>query len=304
MYVAKQTRAGTKYYALADIVRLTKPRASKETLTEIVQQGAALYVECRHRPAKWTAETIWAYLTAGGDPARLLLYVGDKHDIGLLRACVGPTKAVMAAFVNDLYGLLPEIDEQLYEHPAACAVEYLVTNGGDEVAAWQVVGQLADIRVAVKLSEKHGYMAPAIVDNLWNVDKPEGGFCASVGRDKLRAVERFASAARRGVVTPRKTFCELLIAAIAGNDAEKAFSGQLETGLLFKDMSSQYNDIYHGTAAAIVFALQLIVTSWAANEFHSDLFDATIFHKMTDKAGTKHASEFSKLCSGKTASND
>lgn len=304
MYVAKQTRSGTKYYRLQDVVRLSRPRAVRETINEIVQQGVALYVECRHKPAKWTADTVWAYLLAGGDPAKLLLYVGDNKELGLLRACVGPTMAVIEAFVNDSYGLLPEIDERLYAHPAACAVEYLRANGGDEVAAWQVVGCLADIRVAVKRAEKYGFMAAAIVDNLWNVDRPDGGFCEAVGIDKAKAVKRFAAAASRGAPTPRSTFCELLIAAIAGNDAEKAFGGRLGAGRLFTDISSQYADMYHGTAAAIVFALQLIATSWAANEFHSDLFDDTIFHKLSTKAGIRHAGEFNKLCSGKAASND
>lgn len=254
-----------------EVPRRSPHQATKATLETIISGGHAVYVGVGRKPTKVLAKFLKDYYEKGGELERLYLFAdtdegGDEWP--LLRKCEGPTAGVCRSLIESLVGLSargrawPEV-----VHPAVCATGYLVLNGGDRVSADAVVSTLGDIRYAIDKSKSFGFSAAAIANHVWAVESPSVAFCSSPSIPLANAVVRYCE----GNENPQ-TFCDHLIAASLGRGTYKR-----KPGLFANDMIECYGDVKVGIAAAAVAALKLVVTSWASSEFHSDIFDDTVF---------------------------
>jgi len=258
------------------------------SLDDVISGGHEVYVGVNRRPTKLLARFIRDYYAKGGDLSSLYLFANNEEagdNWPMRRACEGPTMGVCRSLVESLVGL--PVGGRVWPdatHPAVCATGYLVLNGGDRASANVVVNALGDIRYAASKAKDFGLSAAAIANQVWPVGSPNEAFCTSVSLELANAVVRYSQGNKN-----LTTFCDHLLAATLGRGTYVR-----RPGLFASDMIDCYGEFKIGIAAAGVAALKLVVTSWASSEFHSDIFDDSVFSDC-DPDGKFHA-KFKQFC--------
>jgi len=268
------------------------------SLSTVMESGLPLYVPVPGRFHKYLLKLILKYYREKGDVSAIHLFAKCVRtgNWAFVKPCTGPTLAVVGGMMQAVRSKSDLVDSFLASitdnHPATCAAGYAQLNGGNATAVWNVISQIGDIRGAMVRAGSDGYSAAAIADNLPVLSRPKPvSRIISVGM--YNAVEAYCAALDGKQDFMPITFEDQLLLATFGYPLSARLPGSLPSDIMRRNV-----DRRHGLAMACVATLQLIVTSWASMEFHTDMFDETVFYACEPRRAVEHAVKYRKVCNG------
>lgn len=299
MFLAEYRNGTHSFAAAADLVSLQDAEINPAlSLREIAESGKPLYLRVSGKFRKHLLRVILKYYSIRRDVSAIRLFAEcpNTGDWSFIRPCQGPTLAVVGSLMQSLPYSHDIVDDFLAaitdNHPATCAAGYAQVNGGNITAVWNVINQIGDIRDALVRAVYTGYSAESITNNLQVVRKSRN-FSTVVSKGIFKTVEEYCLALDGHKDFMPVTFEDQLILATFGYPLSAKLPGSLSHDVMFG-----YNVREYGMAAACVTTLQLVTTSWAAAEFHSDMFDEAVFYPCPTHRAKEHIIKYRQVCRG------
>lgn len=287
------------FAAAADLNSLKEAEVDPAiNLSTVIESGLPLYLPVPGRFPKYLLRLILKYYSVTGDVSPIYLFAKCSRtgNWAFAKPCTGPTLAVVGGMMQSVRHKSEIVDSFVASirdnHPATCAAGYIQLNGGNATAVWNVVSQIGDIRGAMARAANAGYSAEAIANNLHTLSRPKPlSKVVSVGmHDAVKAYERALDGEQDFMPF---TFEDQLLLATFGYPLSARLPGSLSSDIMNRNVKRDY-----GMAMAAVATLQLIVTAWAAAEFHADMFDEAVFYVCEYSRAKAHADKYKKVCNG------